>query len=466
MLYIFAGLIALILGFLSLEKPYLLVSVLLFMYIYPYNIETPLPLDIRGIITFYLFGILVVFNKENLGYAVKEIILNRYTVWFILFFGIALVYTILSGESYLIQVRNMILALISLILGALVIRDEKSKWYIFAPIIAVGVISSIDVIYSTIMLGELKVTRLLDIPLGNTIKYNHNHPALRAGFGIIMLLILNAKKQINKPLFLILLLIHVAGLLFSTSRSALLGVIITSVILAYFQPEIKFNFKSVLVSFLILALVLSGFYFGYQQLRSADRGENTFVDKLHERIFEEPLRIFGGGSDEFTEYTGKKVEGTMSWRFAKSSNDLQAFISQGTLKQLLGLGVGNYTEIGGTEYRGIVAVNYAAHNGYVIILVERGIIGLFIFILVFFILSLKMLILIKNNNIEIPVVYIILMLAIYSIGQNSEFISPINFLFFGMMIAYANKYYQKTSDAFVLEESENEPELETQNTYE
>ena len=79
MLYIYAGLIALILGFLSLERPYLLVSVLLFMYIYPYNIETPLPLDVRGIIAVYLFGILVVFNKENLDYAVKEIIFKQST---------------------------------------------------------------------------------------------------------------------------------------------------------------------------------------------------------------------------------------------------------------------------------------------------------------------------------------------------------------------------------------------------
>ena len=449
MLYIYAGLIALILGFLSLERPYLLVSVLLFMYIYPYNIETPLPLDVRGIIAVYLFGILVVFNKENLDYAVKEIIFNRYTIWFIIFFGVALVYTILSGESYLIQVRNMVLALISLVIGALVVKRKINKWYIFVPIIIVGLVSSIDTLYSTFILGELKVTRLLDLARGSDFLYNHNHPPLRAGFGIIMLLILNAKKQINKPIFLLLLAVLSAGVFFSTSRSALLAVVLTAIIMAYYQPEIKFTLKNALTVFLITAIVLGGFYFGYAQLRSSETGENTFVDKLHERIFEEPLRIFGGDeSDEYAEYSGNVVQGTMSWRYQKSLGDLQMFMSQNSSKILFGFGSGNYGEIGGVEFIGNQATQYAAHNGYVLLLIERGFLGLVLFILLFLILSFKMLYQIKNGkNIALPIVYIILILAIFSIGQNSEFLSPINFLFFGIMIAYSTHFRNEEEES-------------------
>ena len=214
-----------------------------------------------------------------------------------------------------------------------------------------------------------------------------------------MLLILNAKKQINKPIFLILLAVLAAGVFFSTSRSALLAVILTAIIMAYYQPEIKLTFKSVLTVFLITAIVLGGFYFGYAQLRSSETGENTFVDKLHERIFEEPLRVLGGGDGGVCRIFWQPGSGDHVMAISEIDGRSPDVHEKKPSKILFGFGRGNYGEIGGAEYIGGQATQYVSHNGYVPSLIERGFLGLILFILMLMMLSFKMLSLKNGKNI-------------------------------------------------------------------
>ena len=50
----------------------------------------------------------------------------------------------------------MVLALISLVIGALVVKRKINKWYIFVPIIIVELVSSIDTLYFYFYSGRTK----------------------------------------------------------------------------------------------------------------------------------------------------------------------------------------------------------------------------------------------------------------------------------------------------------------------
>ena len=52
--------------FLLIEYPYIIATLVFFLYIYQFNIETNLPLDFRGILMILLFVRLVIFDRKNI----------------------------------------------------------------------------------------------------------------------------------------------------------------------------------------------------------------------------------------------------------------------------------------------------------------------------------------------------------------------------------------------------------------
>ena len=96
--------------------------------------------------------------------------------------------------------------------------------------------------------------------------------------------------------------------------------------------------------------------------------------------------------------------------------------------------MGSYTiKNFGEDYYRLVPLN--AHNGYLLILIERGIIGLLIYLFVFVYLSIKSFKLLRQGLINTPIVYVFLTLAFFAIGNNGQLTDQVAFLFLGGMFA-------------------------------
>lgn len=461
MLYIFGGVAAAGMFLYSFEKPYMLLSLVIFMYLYPFNIETPLPLDARGIIMLFLFGMLVIFRKEKLEAFIGEIFKNKFAWLITLFFFISFLINLFTGDSFIIEIRDLVLSIVSLSIGYFYVKDKESPWYLLLPVLLMGILSSYDTIYSHLILGTFDIIRQFDVILGREVlEFNHNYYGLLTAFGLIFSLFLFIKKKINRFIGIILITINSAGVFISTSRSSLLAVIGTFVVMFIFQPDMKYNPRKILTGAIIFILFIAGFYFGYGQLKQTAGISSDFVDDIYFKVFEEPAQIFDESQQSFNE-GGNLKEGTMSWRLQKSLGDIQKYQNFTFFQQMFGLGAGNYLTIAEIEYLRNNILKYTAHNGYVLILIERGAVGLLLYLIIFLGLTFKSFFLIKKYNTEYPISYLIWALAIYSIGQNGEFTNPVNFLFFGGMMAYI--YYHSNEEEFIEDEEE---EIALQKNYE
>ncbi len=299
-------------------------------------------------------------------------------------------------------------------------------------------------IFSAISYGSLRTRSLLNILLfGNYTDWNHNALGVICAFALLIVFISFVKKQITKKVAFILTLVLTLGLLLSTSRSALLAVILVSLIMFLVQKEIKLNPNKVFISFFGLFIFLISFYFIYNGLLKSGSIQSSLVDQTYYRLYEEPMSLFGGNEDKVFNKFGVEQEGNARWRMNRALSDLSKYTTLDLEIQLFGLGVQGYL------YSNYGGDNASPHNGYVLILIERGITGLLIFILVIVNLSYRSFKLIRQNFINLPMIYILLALVFYTIGQNSELTNYIAFLIIGAVIG-------NTKEALVLEdETEN-----------
>jgi hypothetical protein len=158
-------------------------------------------------------------------------------------------------------------------------------------------------------------------------------------------------------------------------------------------------------------------------------------------LYEEPLHILsGGGTEKFDELSGNRMITSFAFRMEKVTHDVNLFFSKNLSTQIFGYGKGGYKYIAQRIYQDYGDSRFLSpHNGYVLILVEHGVIGLLIFLVFSFGLIIKSY---KNNKykqFEFPVFYIFIMIMIYVIGQNGELTSSLAFLLIGGMIANVSR---------------------------
>ena len=159
------------------------------------------------------------------------------------------------------------------------------------------------------------------------------------------------------------------------------------------------------------------------------------------------MQMFGlSDSKQFDIYSQKKREGSIKFRAEKWEEDFNKYTDLDFTIQLFGIGVNKYHKI--SEKRWGVWDNfkgtYAAHNGYLIILVERGILGLILFLAIIFQLTSSSFKVIKINQVRTPVIYLFLFIALYSFSQNEELVNIYSYLFMGGAIG--NIYYYSKLD--------------------
>jgi hypothetical protein len=428
-------LIGLFLIFVTIEHPYTSASILVFFYIYQLNMPLPGPLDARGFLTAILFARLFLFDKQNYLIVKKYLLQDLNSI----LLGIFILLSFWTTYSYygglLNLVKGSVLLIVSLILGFIIIINREGKKVFFNAIVLSGLLCTIDIIYSTIRYGSLHTRSLFKtIFLNNTMAWNHNAIGFICAIALILVYIYFIRKQISRKIALLLMFILSLGFVLSTSRSAIIAVVFVLPIILLVQKEIQFNINKILISSFGFILFFVSFYFVYHTLLTSGEFKSSFIDKTYYRLYEEPKSLFGGNETQVFDKWGNKIEGNTRWRINRAINDIATYSRSDLETKLFGLGIGGY----GINRFGGDYLN--AHNGYVLILVERGMIGLLIIFLVITNLSIRSFKLLRKKLINTPIVYVILTIAFYTIGQNSDLTTNLAFLLYGALIGNTKEH--------------------------
>src|SRR3989339_884152 len=383
-------LIVAVLIFLSIERPYIFAFILIFLYFYRRtNLELPGPLDARGLMTLVLFARLFIFDKQNYLLVRKFLFQNLNGMLLTIFIVLSFYIAYSSYGGILGQLKNHILLIVSLILGFIIMINGQGRKVFYNAIVLSALLSIVDLLYTFVIYADFNIRSLLKSTfLNDNSVVNHSDVALLCGYALIMTFIFFIRKQIPRTISIILMFVLSMGIILSTSRSILIALIPVLIIILLVQREIQFNLNKVLTAFLGTALFLVSFYLIYNSLLTSGQFKSSFIDQAYYRLYEEPMSLIGGNDEKVFNEFGKEKPRNTEWRYKRSMKDLAKYSHLDLKTQLFGLGQGGYV-INNFAEDYFYVHPISAHNGYVLILVERGILGLLIFIFITVNLSFK-----------------------------------------------------------------------------
>jgi O-antigen ligase len=209
--------------------------------------------------------------------------------------------------------------------------------------------------------------------------------------------------------------------LMSTSRSALMALIVVAFILIFNGIKHKEERKKVskIATFAIGAIIVGILLFTtvgmYLKL------DSKFVDEVVFRLTDEPIAIIQKALGQ--NYNVQNL-GSMDWREEASADAYAAYMHLPFNEQLTGIGQGGFLDRN-------LGHGLNPHNGILLILIETGIIGLLLYIIMVGGVIGEA---IKLKHIS-PSFAVLVFTLIYGIGQNGEMTSTTTFLFVATMIA-------------------------------
>jgi len=391
-----------------------------------------LPLNIRAIIgiTLFLRTIIPVKGEKAPPFFSSS---AKYIILF-LFYGylVTLAYDLVDYTF----IKLTFLTAISVYCGFYYFCKKGDYTYIKISLILAGIICFADLAYSYVVIGHFPVQRIYLLMLNIPIQYdeqgdiieviNHNFYGLICGMCFVFLIneFIN-KRNIGK--LTLLLPVMFLGVLMSTSRSSLLGIIGISIFLIGRQLRSKESSKKAvkLITLGIAAIFLALFIFvTVQQVLDLN---SEFVENITQRMVDEPIAVFNKHMG--FNYNAQALD-ALEWRGEASSNAFEAFQKLKPVEQLFGIGFWGFVT------RNLGRNFLPPHNGLLLLLIENGLVGLFLYsvlIVSIFKDSFK-----KNIGIS-PLVTILIFIIIYCVGQNGELTSSITFLVIVSLIG-ENKY--------------------------
>lgn len=149
--------------------------------------------------------------------------------------------------------------------------------------------------------------------------------------------------------------------------------------------------------------------------------DNKFMDEVVFRLTEEPIAML---QKAFGQNYNVQNLGSMEWREEASTDAYAAYSNLGLSEQMTGIGQGGFLERN-------LGNGLNPHNGLLLILIETGLIGLVIYLILMGGIILGAI----NAKIFSPAFAVVGFILIYGIGQNEEMTSIILFLFVSTLIA-------------------------------
>ncbi|MFN6337057.1 MAG: O-antigen ligase family protein [Sphingobacteriales bacterium] len=324
--------------------------------------------------------------------------------------------------------RLIMLSVITAYLGCYAYTIRQNTAILETAILLSGMICFSDLLYTYKIIGNFPVQRLyyLFFPNSSILEEindtNHNFYGFICGIGFILLFsrfIWDGDRWSNY-LFLLLPLLFL-GVLMSTSRSTIFGLIIASSIILYIGSRNPILSGKVYTTLGIMGVIIVGILFLFLSLSSFLDLDYSFISNITYRLVEEPvavIRKYMGLS-----YNVQNLD-AMDWRKESASIAWEAYLRFPIREQLMGVGIGGYLQ------RNLGQNGLNPHNGLLYILVESGLIG-FIMYLYIFIQAIFSGI---RSNFS-PLFLVLFFILFYSFGQNEELISATAMLFISTLIA-------------------------------
>lgn len=324
--------------------------------------------------------------------------------------------------------RLIMLSVITAYLGCYAYTIRQNTAILETAILLSGMICFSDLLYTYKIIGNFPVQRLyyLFFPNSSILEEindtNHNFYGFICGIGFVLLFsrfIWDGDRWSNY-LFLLLPLLFL-GVLMSTSRSTIFGLIIASSIILYIGSRNPILSGKVYTTLGIMGVIIAGILFLFLSLSSFLDLDYSFISNITYRLVEEPvavIRKYMGLS-----YNVQNLD-AMDWRKESASIAWEAYLRFPIREQLMGVGIGGYLQ------RNLGQNGLNPHNGLLYILVESGLIG-FIMYLYIFIQAIFSGI---RSNFS-PLFLVLFFILFYSFGQNEELISATAMLFISTLIA-------------------------------
>jgi O-Antigen ligase len=389
-----------------------------------------LPLNARALIGLALLGRTVV-SQRNAGQA--GFLFNAKILLIIGFTLYTIVVTAFHDLITAAFIKQSFLTLIAVYCGYFYYMKRGDMLYLKISLVLAALICFCDLGYTYSVYGEFPVQRVYHMLLGVPIEYdedgnileiiNHNFYGLICGTAFVVIINDFINQKSPNKLILLLLPIMFLGVLMSTSRSTLLGIIVISFVLIV--RELKHRERAqkamLLITMAIGILFLSLFLF--TTLQSYFSLESDFIERISQRLIDEPVAVFNKHLG--MNYNANSLE-AMDWREEASADAFNAFMNLSTLEQLFGIGYWGFI------VRDLGHTGLNPHNGFLLLLIETGLMGLLMYIIL--VIGIIKRSLRVNTNIP-PLVTTLIFIIFYCIGQNGELTSSITFLFISTLIA-------------------------------
>ena len=410
-------------GYALIYKPEIIAVVLFTLVIGEINL-----FNLRPVIILALFGRIIIDKKTQSQYPaflgipnVKLLVIFLLYGLFVAFPQDLLNYDLIKGDIDTVM--------LTFIMYHFYFKHQNANELKTALIIS-GIICFSDLAYTYIAFGSFPIHRLYYLFIGGSENLseesldamaNWNYFGEICGMCFIYVLIDYIKNQQANKFIVWLLPIMFIGVFMSTSRSSILALLLISLLVILkginYKDQKKrivkigvFGIGAVVIGFLMMATV--GKYVNL---------DSKFIEEITDRLSQEPIAMVQKALGQ--SYNINNL-GSMDWREESAENAYKAYMNLPFMEQFFGIGAHGF------EVRNI-GHGYNAHNALLLLLIENGIAGAFLYFLIVIGTMIQSIIM-KNFS---PSFYVVGFLLIYGIAQNREWTGWTAFLFIYCIVA-------------------------------
>jgi hypothetical protein len=405
------------------------------------NVEIPgIPMKVRALLGIILF-IRILFEAKNPKYPP----FLGFKPGFLLILFIGYFFLVSWGrDSLTMEISKVLLLTVISAYCAYFFYTRYNDYSIIKiSIIISALICFADLAFTYVVIGNFPVVRIIDVYLGGgneqnveSLRYNHNFYGLICGIGYAVVLNDYLHQKGSFKFEYLLLPVFLLGILMSTSRSAILGLIVVTLVLIYFalknHDTAKRGYRILSIGGISIFLVITGF-FAAQSLLNLDA---KFLEEITFRLIEEPIAVLRKNLGY--SYNIYDLD-ALDWRGESAEIAFNVFLDLPPFQQIVGVGYGGYLQ------NNMGRNNLNPHNGFLLLLIEGGLAGLILYVYMVGGEMWKSILNFRFSSSLLALVFMIL----YCLGQNEELTSAVTFLF---VITMASETYGQQSS------SEYEPE--------
>ncbi len=418
------------------KKPDLIAILLFSLVVADVNFDLAGGIPLRTTITLILFARIY---GEQRSLAFPGFFSNGLT-WHLIFFVIYIsLVSMMNGLLTVALLKEFLLSCISAYLAYYYFFKKKSHQLLKTGMILGGLICLADLAYTYAVYGGFPVVRLYYAFTPRWEYNNHNFFGYVCGTCFVFLLSDYLTSKSSGKLTLWLMPCMFLGVLLSTSRGALVAMVIVTVVLIgkALMSKNKGKRAYTIVTITLVCIILAMFILPIATSVLGIKSE--FLETITTRLVDEPVAMINkmmGNS-----YKTESME-TVEWREEASSLAYNYYVNLPSNDQALGIGYGGFLARD-------IGHGYDAHNGILLILIETGFIGFAIY----FSLVISFWAKVRSLKLSSPAFVSIVFIILYVTSHNKEITSFFAFLIMGSLIAEI-KYASMPEEEKATEEEE------------